>query len=250
MSPDLISKQELLAAGWNERQIDAALDRPDEVRPSGHWLNTYGKPYFLRERVAVAAYRIGLAEQKPEASIWEKWVNHESPTFPPELTFDFHRLAGACLPGSSRELGRLRISHPVLGRLPGTRDKETKLIKEILIALVGQAFGVVLAGTRELNRFLSERADNAAELLGDPWPEGIEVRRANRSSYVSRATGTRAMQRFINALAFVHAGRILSHDGRILEVTKLLIYAPTLRFDRKGDLHAESNESGQKSAIL
>jgi len=45
MTPDLISKDELIAAGWKNRQFDAALDESDECGPSGHWANTWGKPY-------------------------------------------------------------------------------------------------------------------------------------------------------------------------------------------------------------
>jgi hypothetical protein len=59
MGPDLVSKDELIAAGWKDRQVDAALDEPDEHGPSGHWRSTSGKPYYHKDRVSVAAYRIG-----------------------------------------------------------------------------------------------------------------------------------------------------------------------------------------------
>ena len=51
MNQDLLSKDDLLSMGWTARQVEAALDEPDEVGPSGHWYNSNGKPYYLRDRV-------------------------------------------------------------------------------------------------------------------------------------------------------------------------------------------------------
>jgi hypothetical protein len=65
MMPDLVSKDELIAVGWKDRQVDAALDEPDEHGPSRHWQNTSGTPYYRKDRVAVAAYRTGLTNRSP-----------------------------------------------------------------------------------------------------------------------------------------------------------------------------------------
>lgn len=75
MRPNLVSQEELMAAGWKKRQIEAALDEPDEVGPAGHWLNTSGKPYSDRDRAAVAAYRIGLQKERPTDAQWRKWAD-------------------------------------------------------------------------------------------------------------------------------------------------------------------------------
>lgn len=71
MEPNLASQEDLVAQGWSKRQIDAALDGPDEVGPSGHWLNATGRPHYDRDRVAVAAYRVGIQKQRPTAAQWK-----------------------------------------------------------------------------------------------------------------------------------------------------------------------------------
>jgi hypothetical protein len=105
MTPDLVSKDELIAAGWKDRQVDAALDEADEFGPSGHWRNTTGKPYYNRDRVAVASYRIGLTDQKPTDAQWKRWSNSIEPTAPPLLTFDFRAPADEAIPYVSGRFG-------------------------------------------------------------------------------------------------------------------------------------------------
>ena len=233
MSPNLISKDELIAAGWNSRQIHAALDEPDEVGPSGHWLNASGKPYYERERVAVAAFRIGLSDDEPSPNVWTKWARSELPTSLPTLTMSFHRLADSCIDGASHKFSSLRLSHPIMGRQGGTREREKKLIEDVLFCLVGHAFDVALKNSIELDQFLRDRAVIAAPSLGEHWPNGIAVRCVRRASYVSRATGKRSIQRCIDAMSLVHTGQVRSADARALDLIPLLVQAPSLRFDRR-----------------
>lgn len=225
------SKEELIARGWKAAQIDAVLDRADEFGPSGHWLNRTGKPYYLQDRVEVAAYRVGLASERPEDSLSNKWVFSEKPTSRPELTVDFHRLAEAVKEGASQALWSLRLCHPVLGRRPGTRESEKVLIEESLMALIARVFGPKLKTSDSLDRFLLERSTGAAQSLGPNWPATTAVRVARRAGYVSVATGEKAMRRSLDALALVHAGVVKSWDGRKLNLVEFLQYAPKLRFD-------------------
>ena len=234
MNPEeLISKEELLLTGWTERQIDAALDEPDEVGPSGHWRNTSGKPYFDRDRVAVAAYKIGLKNEKPLHAQWSKWNLSNKPSALPLLTVDFYHLAEATVKGASRQFSSLRASHPVLGRQNGTRDKERLLIEEILIKLVMDASGVELPNLNALHQYLSERSAHAPESLGDHWPKDVVFRAARRSSYVSKASGEKSKQRFLDVISLVHAGLVQGVDGKKVELIDLLISSPRLRFDRR-----------------
>jgi len=223
----------MIAAGWKERQIDAALDEPDEVGPSGHWMNSYGTPYFYRDRAELASYRIGLSTQRPPEALWLKWAHSKKPTALPELTIDFHRLADLVVSGASRRFRSLRLSHPVLGRQDGTRLLEQQLIEEVLIALVEYASGIKLKDTEALNQHMSEIAKVHAQTLGPLFPSGIAVRKAVRSSYVSKATGKKTLLKSLNALALIHTGQILGWDDRKLDLVDLLIYAPNLRFDPK-----------------
>lgn len=233
MSPNLVSQEELVALGWTKRQIEAALDEPDEVGPSGHWLNTSGKPYYDRDRVAVAAYRIGLRKERPTDAQWQKWARGASPTSLPVMTADFHRLAESCKLGVSRRFRSLRISHPVMGRLPGTRATEVLLIEECLIQLVKAAFGTDVASADGLETFLREKSVTAAEVLGEGWPEGIVVRPARRASYVSKATSKKAIERFLCALSLVHVGAVTGAVGQRVNLREFLVYAPRMRFDRR-----------------
>jgi hypothetical protein len=231
MSPNLVSQEELLAVGWKKRQIEAALDEPDEVGPSGHWLNTSGKPYYDRDRAAVAAYRIGLQKELPTDAQWRKWARSTRPTSLPVLTADFHRIADAWLPGVSNRFWSLRLSHPVLGRRPRTREEEALLIDDCLIQMVKAAFGIELENEEELEKFLTEKSTTAAQSLGVGWSEGIVVRPAGRTSYVSKATSKKAVERFICALSLLHVGAVKGVLGQLVNMRKVLVDSPRMRFD-------------------
>ncbi len=233
MMPDLISKAELIAAGWKNRQIDAALDEPDERGPSRHWANTWGEPYYYKDRVAVAAYRTGLAAQKPTDAQREKWADSIQPTAPPLLTFDFHRLADKGIPGVSGRFWSLRLSHPVAGRLPNTKEEEILLIGDVMIKLVRLAFDVDLIDPSDVSRFFAEKAKSASSLLGLDWPDNIMVRPAYRSSYVSKATSKKVIQLFINAISLIHVEQVRGPRNVPLRVSEFLVRAPSIRFDRR-----------------
>ena len=65
----------------------------------------------------MAAYYLGLTGfPKPTDQELAWWNSASQPTRLPVLTFDFQRLSAAYAPTLSREFGRLRLSHPILGR--------------------------------------------------------------------------------------------------------------------------------------
>lgn len=233
MSRDVLSKEDLIAAGWKSRQIDAALDDPDETGPSGHWMNKSGKPFYLRERAEVAAYRIGLSPQAPSAEVWDRWKDSERPTSLPLLTFDFHKLAEKCMPGVSREFWSLRLSHPVVGQRPGSETKEAALIERVLLEMTQQAFDVRVGGQAGLSSFLQDRAGMASWSLGPTWPGDVMLRPAYRASYVSKAAGKAHMQKALDALALVRCGQIVSPGGAWAELVDMLQRSPQVRFDRR-----------------
>jgi hypothetical protein len=233
MTPDLVSKDELIAAGWKDRQVDAAMDEPDEHGPSGHWLNKSGKPYYYKDRVAVAAYRTGLTERKPTDAQWERWADRIEPTAPPLLTFDFHRLADKGIPNVSNRFWELRLSHPFAGRLPNTEEREILLIDEVMIKLARFTFSVNLMNHADLTRFLAEKAKSASSALGPHWPDNVMVRRARRSSYVSKATSKKSIERFIYAISLIHTGQVRGPRDVHLKFNEFLVEAPKMRFDRR-----------------
>ncbi|MBK8067126.1 MAG: hypothetical protein IPK27_05735 [Rhodanobacteraceae bacterium] len=151
---------------------------------------------------------------------------------------DVHRLAEACQPGVTDRFWSLRLSHPVMGRQPGTRRSEDLLIEDCLIRLANAAFGTDVASAEGLETFLREKSTTAAEVLGDGWPEDIVVRPARRASYVSRATSKKAMQRFVCELSLVHVGSVTGPLGQTVNLREFLVYAPRMRFDRRSSADA------------
>jgi hypothetical protein len=232
-SDGLVEKEELIRSGWRDRQINAALDEADEFGPSGHWLNITGKPYYDVGRVEIASYRIGLSSKKPNTPLWLKWENSVKPTSIPVLAFDFHYLANKCKPGSSREFWSLRLSHPIIGRQPGTYSKERKLIEEVLIKLVERATDLNFSSYRKLKNYLSQRSDTALQSLESFWGNDVVVRPARRSSYLSKGKSKAFMNRSIDALALVHAGIVKDYREQPLNIAEMLIRSPRIRFDRK-----------------
>lgn len=233
MKSQLLSQEQLFSMGWKKRQIEAALDEPDETGPSGHWLNTSGKPFYDAGRVAVAAYRIGIQDSPPTSDQWSKWAHGASPTSLPILTCNFHRLAEAHLPGVVGNFRSLRISHPVLGRIPATDKQEADLIERCLCHLISVAFDQKIQGSIELDEFMLNASETAAELLGAEWPDQVIVRRACRRSYLSKSTSLPSIKRFIYALSLVHIGSIRQLNDDAQDFRNFLISKPRMRFDIK-----------------
>ena len=231
MDSNFLVMRQLLAMGWTERMVKAALDEPDEVGPAGHWLNTSGKPYYHPGRVAVAAYRVGLADHKPDLSTWNTWVSGAKPTGLPIVTFDFHRIAGACKPGARGHLDGLRICHPYWGRQRGTETREAIFIIKVLMLLIRKTHGIEMAVRHDLDVFFEDTADKAVSELGEPWPKGVVARKAHYANYVSKAVSLSAMRKFVNALALIHTGRMRLPDEEASDVVRWLIRAPRMRFD-------------------
>lgn len=233
MDSKWISRDELVASGWNKRQVEAALDEPDAIQATGFLGSANGKPFYDRGRVTVAAYRIGLRAERPAEADWREWVGGARPTSLPVLTVDFHRFAEHCLPDATHRFAALRLMQRIASKRSNVREQELDLIAESLILLVREGFGVELADATALKRFLEEHAASAAELLGPGWPDDVVVRAALRSSYLSRATGKVAIQRAVSALSLVHVGAVVLFTGERVALSELLTEAPRMRFDRE-----------------
>ena len=228
-----ISKNELLERGWTDRQIGLTLDKADEYGPCGHWLNSYGEPFFDAERVAVAAYYLGLTGfPKPTDQELAWWNSASKPTRLPVLTFDFHRLSAAYAPTLSREFGGLRISHPILGRVPGTQQEEAELIENIICMLLTRDEEIEVTGWSDAEDRLISRAEAAENRLGSPWPN-VVARPMRRTTHIAKGTGPRALARALDALSLLYTVRVeLVGEVHQSSLAELLVYSPALRFDR------------------
>ena len=226
----MLSKSELLSFGMKPGWIEAVFDAPDEVGPSGHWLNKSGEPLYDIARVKVACARVGVDFSDLSALDVEGWVVNDRPTSKPLLTFDFHALADFVVPGIARDLRSLRISHPVLGRENGSKEKEYQLIDSSLRAMVKACFQVDLTDG-EINHFLSGIAGEGPKNLGLSQVDDIVVRKAKRRSYVSKTTSLSSVKRFLYAMAMIQAGAIRSPSETIVDLRYFLSTSPRIRLD-------------------
>jgi len=227
----LLSKQDLCDAGWEPSSIERILDGPDEVEPAGHWLNTSGKPMYLRERVAVAEYRTGRSKRRPNDQRLRKWLWHPKPTCMPLATFDFHRIADRYVPGVAQTFWSLRLSHPVAGRRPGTREDEVRLISEVLGKIITVHHRVMSSKRDVIANWFNDHASTFVNRVGQKWSSGLIVRSVERASYVSRGVGPKTTDLFLGLLALVHVGNILGPDRKRISITEFLAMSPQLRFD-------------------
>lgn len=174
---------------------------------------------------------MGLQTVRPSMSELSKWIEGQKPTSGSILTFDFHRLADACIPDAARNFRSLRLSHPVLGRAPDSVVRERELIEECLRCLIKKAFDVEVFDAVGVDGFFEKNFDLAVSTLGDAWVSAVRVRPATRASYVSKSTGVVSVERFIHALTLIHTGNVRGPVGFRLNVGDLLASAPRLRFD-------------------
>jgi hypothetical protein len=240
----LLSKQDLCDSGWAPASIERVLDSPDEVEPAGHWLNTSGKPLYLRERVAIAEYRTGRSKRRPSDNQLEKWLWHPMPTCTPLATFDFHRIADRYAPGAAQKFWSLRLSHPVAGRRPGSREDEAGLISEVLGKIITARYGVPSSKRDGIGNWFNDHASTFVNRTGQKWSSGVMVRKAERTSYVSRGVGPKTTDLFLGLLALAHIGVILSANRRSVSITELLASSPQLRFDPCTALTMAAAEGG------
>jgi len=122
----------------------------------------------------------------------------------------------------------------VFGRQPGAHDKELQLIDDCLVGLATVALGVDVKNSSDLDQLLNELSLKASSLLGTNWPGNVVVRPVHRSSYVSKATSKKAVEKFMAALSLLHAGAVREPTGNRVNIRELLVAAPLMRFDCKG----------------
>ena len=205
------------------------FDKPDERGPSEHWSNTSGTALYDPERVAIAKYRIGKSEEKPSPKMWSKWRNSLSPTATPALTLDFHHMSDAYVHGAADEFWSLRLSHPIAGRPPGTKDRERQILEPLLNALWQVAFPDTSVGN--VFESLSELAEVVVREKPKPWAAALCVRRVSMKSYLSKAKSPKAVKRALQGLALIHSGTIRDPRGRKQDLLDWLIESPRMRFD-------------------
>lgn len=231
---ELLSRSQLVAAGWKVRQIDACLDGPDDRGPVRHWLGTLGEPLYDSSRVAVAAFRVGLRPEAPSDEDLFRWSLSHRPSSPPLKTFRFHRLVGAFAPDLVGPIRDLRISHPVMGRVQGSREQESRLVSDALLRFAKFEGLANAIDSITLGAWLRQRSATVE------WTErGVDVsckaciRGASVASYLSDATRRKDLSRFLDVVALMNAGRLRRPDGDSVDIVDFLVRFPRFRIDER-----------------
>lgn len=230
MKNKMLAKNELISLGLKSGWIDAVFDAPDEVGPSGHWLNKSGKPLYDIARIKVACARVGVKFSDLSELRIEGWISNDRPTSKPIFTFDFHALADYVMPGVAKEFRSLRICHPVLGRQNGTKIKEFQLIESSLRSMVEACFQVDMADM-EIEFFLSNIAGEAPKILGLSNASEVLVRKAKLRSYVSKTTSFTSVKRFLYTMALIQIGAIRGPSDNVGDLRRFLSACPRIRID-------------------
>lgn len=236
-----LSKSELIAIGFKSNWIEAALDAPDEVAPSRHWLSKTGEPLYDADRLKVVFARIGLNIADLSESHLSKWVKNDRPSSKPILTFDFYALAEVVLPGISKQIRSLRIAHPVLGRQTGSGAQERQLIDACLRAMIKKCFDVDVS-EGETYKFLGGCSDSAIDFLGEHWSSEVIVRPARRRSYISKSVSVSSIKRFLYSMALIQNGTVLGPSDKVTDPISLLVSSPCIRFDSNRILVSDEGE--------
>jgi hypothetical protein len=211
------------------------LDDSEERGDAGHWLNTSGKRLYSLSRVIDAEQlRDSCSNGVYRHARADVFNASHRPRTPAIIVVDYRRILKRIAPEIAREIWSARLSHPVVGRRPGSRDREQKLVVEALIALMKYAGGPTTTSSQTLFDSLTERAGSAGARLGPPWPD-VVLRRADLGYDIARAVSPRAAGRLLDIYALVHAGRISGPltAGKTVSIVDLLIESPAMRFDHR-----------------
>lgn len=235
MDSEFISRQELYSKGWNLRSVVKGLDVADKFGPINHPLNVIGTPFYNKDRVTVAEYRIGLSTVVPSEKIWNKWKESERPTSFPISDFNFLLLAKKCNPCAYEALKYFQGIDPNLRCGLNIVEKERELIFKSFISIIEFSDGIRIRTMAELEKYLAARArvaDNSELFVGESL-SNIVVRAARRSKFICNYTSKVFMREFIDCVSLVHEGRIHGVQNRRFDFADLLIYGGALRFDIK-----------------
>ena len=218
------------------KNVPRVLDDSEDREDAGHWLNTAGRRVYSTDRVE-------LAEEMLMDRCNEYFVNPQAaeinsscrPFTPAIFIFDYRTLVSEVDPDLESSICRERLSHPAVGRFPGSNDRETKLIKEALLAIARYGFPAEsFRSFAGVEKYLKKVALTAHEKLSPAWPH-ILVRQPILRSNLSRGKSPKAARRILRLLSLLQTGR-LSHNlisEEPLTLVELLSKAPTLRIDHK-----------------
>lgn len=230
-----LKEDEILARGVI-KNVPLVLDDSEDHEAAGHWLNTTGCRVYDKTRVEVAESLIQNFNGRAYVSQDATSLNDsEFPVTPAILIFDYRTILKALDEELSREIRRTRLSHPYVGRMPGSENNEVELIKEALVMVAQYAYPEAsIHSFNDVEQYMETVAECATDTLCPFWPN-ILLRKPKLGYNTSRGKSRNAARQVFSIISLIHTNKI-NYDCISpvkLGVASLLSAAPVLRIDHQ-----------------
>ena len=216
------------------KSVTRVLDDSEERGPAGHWLNFDGTRMYAKSRVLIAEALIKEFHNDEYFHCDAEKLNTDSrPCTDAIFIIDYRTLLSEVDPQAKRAIWSTRLCHPVIGRMPGSREREIDLIAlAISKFIVYVDDGASIPDLASIGHWMGSRATQAVDRLGPPWPRVI-CRRASLKKDITHAKSRRAFGKFLDILSLIHVNEIHldRFSGEPKNIFELLSMSPILRFD-------------------
>lgn len=216
------------------KSVTRVLDDSEKRVPAGHWLNFDGTRMYAKSRVLIAEALIKEFHNGEYFHHDAEELNADSrPCTDAIFIIDYRTLLSEVDPQAKRSIWRTRLCHPVIGRMPGSREKEIDLIALAISKFILHVDeGASVPDIASIGHWMRSRATQAVGRLGPPWPQ-VLCRRASLKKDVTHAKSRRAFGKFLDILSLIHVNEIhldlFSSEPKT--IFELLSTSPILRFD-------------------
>ena len=231
----MLSENDILKRGII-KNIPLVLDDGETHYPSGHWANTSGTRMYNENRVRLSEELKANCKDGHYYHEDAEWINSMyRPVLEPFIVIDYRFISDHIDYGLTEEINRLKISHPFLGRRPGSEQKETPLVARALINIANYSNPSLSISTiDQFYKYLESLSEDAKHIFPSPWPNAI-VRRQILRKNIFRGKSPKAALKLLNILSLIHSNDI-SIDLFELEnfdLVEFLVKHPIFRIDPK-----------------
>jgi len=231
----LLSEQDILQRG-KITNVALALDDGDDHHTSGHWLNTSGTRMYSDSRVKLAEELISDFQDGCYYHTYADELNSMSlPVTEPFIIIDYRIISKHIDAGLTKKINLLKISHPFLGRRPGSEKKEKPLVIRALINIANYSNPTLsISNAVEFYLYLESLSNDAEQIFPAPWPNSM-VRQQILKRNIYRGKSPKAALKLLQILSLLYKGYISTDllDGNPSDLVSFLVKHPLLRIDHK-----------------
>jgi hypothetical protein len=231
----MLSENDVLKRGIIQN-VPLTLDDGDEHYPSGHWKNTSGTRMYSEHRVKLSE------ELKKKFKDGHYYHNDAElinsmcqPVSEPFIIIDYRVISYHIDYSLTKEINLLRISHPFLGRMPGTEKKEVPLVSRALINIANYSNPLLSISTiDQLHLYIESLTEDAKHIFQTPWPSAI-VRKQILRQNIFGGKSPKAALKILKVLSLIHS-RDISVDlfeQNNFNLVEFLVNHPLIRIDHK-----------------